>query len=262
MQVKLTMIRALNLFKLFNRYLVAFPAAALLVIPHLALADIYTVDRSFALGIVSNTLTGTIEIPEGNYTIINGGPSPFTTVNLTLTVNGTSYSLPYVITSYISGTGEFFINAAPTELVFNTANGDGVNPADLDFSVLPYNLGGANSVRYAIGSDEDPAFEASLTPVAGDTPVPVVFPVVFGTTTPAPEPSSLALLVALGIAAVFRCRPKGVSESPNRVGLRVASYRCCGCGTERGGEPCRSADSGARCQPPSLTSPLCSPRHR
>jgi hypothetical protein len=158
-------------------------------------ADIYTIDRSFTLVTVSNTLTGTIEIPEGKYTITNGGPSPFTTVNLTLTVNGMPFSLPNVVTGYIVGTGEFFIDATPTTLIFNTANGNATNPADLVFSVLPYDAG---ADRYAIGSDGDPAFEASITPV-GLTPVPVVFPVAFGSAIAVPEPSSLAM-VTLGLA--------------------------------------------------------------
>jgi PEP-CTERM motif len=210
MKVKLTVLRDLNLFKLFTMCLVAFPSAAFLVIPHLALADIYTVDRSFTFGTLNNTLTGTIEIPEGNYSIMNGGPSPFTTFNLTLTVSGTSFSLPYVVTSAISGTGEFFIDATSTNLVFYTANSNATNPADLAFAVLP----SANAPdRYAIGSDRDPAFEAVITS-EGVGHAPVVFPVVFGITTPVPEPSCLAL-VGIGLAAVFHCRRASVTASPN-----------------------------------------------
>ena len=96
-------------------------------------AVVYEVNRTF--GIPSATLTGTVDVPLGNYVIQNETPNPFTDVNLTLTVNAFPYSLTYALTDLVDGTGQFFVDATPTTLTFSTANGDGSNPADLVFSV-------------------------------------------------------------------------------------------------------------------------------
>jgi hypothetical protein len=98
------------------------------------LADTYFVNRSLSdsSGDMA-TLVGTRSIPEGNYTLTNKPPSPFTAATLTLTVNGTPYSVNNVLTDLISGTGIFSITASPTALIFS-AHGNGGNPADLVFS--------------------------------------------------------------------------------------------------------------------------------
>src|SRR5262249_12365308 len=92
--------------------------AIIIMIATSAPATIYNVNQTFS----GATLVGTLDIPPGNYVIANRGPSPFTAVNLTLTVNATSYNLTYALTGIISGTGQFLINATPTTLSFNIAN--------------------------------------------------------------------------------------------------------------------------------------------
>src|SRR5690242_5644873 len=94
-----------------------------------ALADTYTVNRLFSDGVDTATLVGTVDIAEGNYTITNGGSSPFTAISLTLTANGTPYTVDNTLTGIILGTGQFLITASPTQLIFGTASADSGNPA-------------------------------------------------------------------------------------------------------------------------------------
>lgn len=156
----------------------------------------YAVDRSFTDGINTSTLVGTVSIPVGNYTIQNSSASPFTSVNLTLTVAGTPYTVDNALTAGIFGTGQFMINASPTSLTFNTANFNASNPADLTFSQTTMASGG----EYFIGSDGDPHFEAAYTGSAYILSSAVTFPTVFGTAVP--EPTTLAL-AGLGAVTAF-----------------------------------------------------------
>lgn len=147
-------------------------------------AALYQVNRSFMSGPTTATLTGTVDIPLGNYVIQNMAPNPFTSVNLTLTVNATPFNLINALTNDITGTGQFTINASPTTLIFS-ASGNGANPADLVFSD---NFNPQSFNRYAIGSDGNPAFETAVT-MAGSAFANVQFPVTFGVFVP--EPSSI-----------------------------------------------------------------------
>ena len=139
-----------------SRFVAIFTILAALLIPVRSPATIYTINRSFGSGSSFAALTGTLEIPQGSYLIMNGAgvANPFTAVNLTLVVNGTPYFVNHVHMDAIFGTGQFLINAGPATLNFNTANADGFNPADLAFSdnLNPNNL--FNS--YAIGYDYSP----------------------------------------------------------------------------------------------------------
>jgi hypothetical protein len=167
-----------------------------------AVADTYYVNRSFTDGINTATLVGTLDIPEGTWTIMNaapgpGGPSPFTAVNLTLTVDDTSYTVDNVVTGAIYGTGTFSISATPTALIFS-ASGTATNPADLDFMDNPT---GQISAFYSIGSDGDPAYEtAAISTASVQANVDPVYPVTFGVEI-VPEPSVLGLL-AIGIFGI------------------------------------------------------------
>jgi hypothetical protein len=137
-----------------------------------------------------------VDVPVGNYLIQNAGPSPFTSVNLTLTVNATAYNLHNALTDVIYGSGQFFIDATATTLTFSTANANGANPADLVFSD---NLNPAANNRYGIGYNGSPGFEVAYT-VAGNAQAGVTFPVVFGV-VPEPATAQLAagfLLLYLG----------------------------------------------------------------
>lgn len=173
--------------------LAALASLAALLAPCHALAIIYDIDRSFSFsgGSFTATLTGTVDLPAGSYTISNKGPSPFTSANLTLTVNGTPYSVDSVVTTSISGSGEFYVNATATSLTFSTVNADGGDPADLVFTDNPG--GGVNAIdRYAIGTDGAGSFEAAYTGVGGGYVADVVFPTEWGIAIP--EPSILSLL--------------------------------------------------------------------
>jgi hypothetical protein len=176
--------------------ILAFLAAALL--SSQAQAVVYEVNRTFSEGLLTTTLAGTVSVPLGNYVIENGAPNPFSDLNLTLTMDGDSHPLTYALTGLISGSGQFVVDATATSLVF-TASGDGSNPADLVFSDSTDLMG---PIRYAIGSDSDPAFEAAY---AGfDYAVAVVqFPVIFGIAIP--EPAS-ALMLVMGMLAAGTCR--------------------------------------------------------
>jgi hypothetical protein len=167
--------------------------AIAVMIPTVAQAQLmtYYVDNTFSEGSTDATLTGTLGIPIGNYTIKNSSASPFTFVNLTLTVNATSYTVDNALTGTISGTGQFFIDATSTTLTFNTANSSGQNPANLVFSD---NTNPQYDDRYVIGSDATPNFEAAYTDAGSVVSETETFPAVFGTADPVPEPASIAML--------------------------------------------------------------------
>jgi hypothetical protein len=171
-------------------------------------ADTYAVDESFSFGDTNVTLTGTLDIPEGSYVLMGDYSHPFTSINLTLTMDGSSYDLDHSVDE-IQGSGEFLIDATATTLTFNTADANGVNSADLLFEdEYDYN-------EYGIGSDADPAFEAAYTETESDIQsaiAPVTFPVVFGTAVPEPAHIGGTLLL-LGFSAQYvRCRFRGKQE--------------------------------------------------
>lgn len=170
--------------------LAALAISAVLLAPCHALALIYQVDRSFQGGPVFVALTGTVDVPLGSYTIMNKGANPFTSVDLTLTVNGTPYSLNFVFTDFISGTGEFFINATPTSLTFNVANANANNPADLVFS--ENSSAAFASDRYSIGTDGASEIESVVTGAGNRSVNGEMFPDEWAVAVP--EPSTLSLL--------------------------------------------------------------------
>jgi hypothetical protein len=173
-------------------------AGAVLLAASSAQAEVYFVNRSFTDGSSIATLTGTVDIPLGSYTIQNEGASPFTSVNLTLTVNATGFAVNNVLTGLINGTGQFNINATATTLTFGTANSNGGNPADLEFSDTTDTQ--AND-RYVLGSNGDPQFEAGFTSAGSVLSTTVTFPTVFATA--APEPTTLALTGLGGMALML-----------------------------------------------------------
>ncbi len=170
--------------------LATLTAAANLAFLPSANAITYDVSRTFGGG--TATQVGNVDVALGSYTIMNGGPSPFTYVNLTLTLNGTAYSLDHADTSLIFGADQFLIDATASSLNFGTANGDSANPADLQFFDL------SNTSRYVIGSDGLPNFEAAYSPTEGMLSS-VSLPLVFGTVT-FPVPDAGSTLAMLGIS--------------------------------------------------------------
>jgi hypothetical protein len=188
--------------------LAALNALAVVLTPSNANAVIYQVDRSFGGGV---TLDGTVDIPLGSYTIVNAGPSPFTSVNLTLTVNGTSYGVDNVLTGGINNyvvngvvySPEFLINATPTSLIFSTYLPNGMGSADLVFSDKPLGPFYVNN-RYSVGYDSGGQFEAVSTD-AGSLAVghgTLLFPLEWGVAVP--EPSMLGLLTIPCVFQGFR----------------------------------------------------------
>jgi len=201
-----------------------FPRSALLTIvtatlglvaPSRTMADLYFVHRVWS----NAALTGTLQLPEGNYTIMNRSPAPFTAVNLTLSVNGTPIVLfTNANTQLIIGTGQFFINATPTTLTFSTANGNGTNPADLVF----VDTGGVYDVpRYAIGTDGAPTgFEVAF--YSGGSPLAdVTFPTVFGIAIP--EPCTVTL-GAVGVATLMITRRRSQRTYPKAGNLTTGTF--------------------------------------
>jgi hypothetical protein len=168
-----------------------------------AQAVVYEVNRSFTEGSLLATLTGTVSVTLGNYVIQNAAPNPFTDVNLTMHVDGVSYSLTNALTGLISGSGQFVVDATAMSLEF-AASGDELNPADLVFSDSTELF---SPIRYGIGSDSDAAFEAAY---GGPSYVvaAVQFPVVFGVAIPEP---STGLMLLIGMAAVGTLRRTRVS---------------------------------------------------
>src|SRR5215213_7491426 len=107
----------------------------LLSLPVSARAVVYNVNRSFSDALLGGfstaTLTGTLDSPIGHFVIQNHSASPFTSVNLSLNVNATSYNLHNALTYLVLDGGQFIIDATPTTLTFNT---NSIYAADLVFS--------------------------------------------------------------------------------------------------------------------------------
>ena len=160
-------------------------------------AEVYTVNRSWANGPDTASLSGTVTLPVGNYTIINNAPNPFTAVNLTMVVNGTPYPLDTTQT-IVFGTGQFFISATNSTLTFNVANANGSNPADLLFR-----NSSDSSFWYAIGSNGFPNFQNAILPTFSVLDS-VTFPNQFGVV---PEPAALGLLAVAALGLIRRRTP-------------------------------------------------------
>jgi len=184
---------------------------AAMLTPVAAKAITYTVNRSWSSGSDNASLVGTVDVPIGSYTINSTGtPNPFTNVNLTLTVNGTPFTLDTVVipSGSISGTGQFLVNATSSTLTFNT-NVSGFNAARVRFQNSGNPFGNR---RYEIGTFLD-FFTGQLVNLEGSTASPgftevvasVSLPVTFGTAQTAqqvPEPASLFGLGVLGTLGV------------------------------------------------------------
>jgi len=196
---------------------------AAMLTPVAATAVTFTVNRSWSNGSNNASLVGTVDVPVGSYTIQNGTPNPFTNVNLTLTVNGTPFTLNTADTSFIYGTGQFLVNATSSTLTFNTANADGSNPANLAFVNSSTGFVGP---LYGIGYDGNPGFEIAIN-TSPDVAASVAFPVTFGTVQQVqqvPEPASLfglGVLSTLGAASTLKRKLKpsqSIEKETTKVG--------------------------------------------
>jgi hypothetical protein len=175
----------------------AFIAAATLALAPSANAVSYDVLRSWTDGIGgTGSLSGTVDIPLGDYSISTPDPSPFTNVNLTMILNGGSpIILNHASTSLIFGIAQFLISATATSLIFDTVGGGPSSPADLQF------WNASETARYVIGSDGNPHFEAGFSLVGPSIVGSVTFPIVFGTATPTSSvPDSGSTLAMLSMA--------------------------------------------------------------
>jgi len=144
-------------------------------------ATFYDVSRSWSDGSGGTaSLIGTVDVALGRNTIMNKGPSPFTSVSLTLIVNGGApLHLNHADTSSIFGTGQFLIFATASSLIFDTANGNGQNPADLLFGDATNMVG-----VYGIGSDSRPHFQTGI---------------VFGTARSVPDAGSTLAMLSISL---------------------------------------------------------------
>ncbi|MCZ8039633.1 MAG: PEP-CTERM sorting domain-containing protein [Microcystis sp. LE17-20A] len=206
---------------------------AAMLTPVAATAVTFTVNRSWSNGSNNASLVGTVDVPIGSYTINSTGtPNPFTNVNLTLTVNGTPFTLDTVVipSGSISGTGQFLVNATSSTLTFNT-NVSGFNAARVRFQ----NSGNPFGNRwYDIGTFLDfftfqlVNFEGSIaSPGFTEVVASVSLPVTFGTAQTAqqvPEPASLfglGVLGTLGAASTLKRKlkpSKSAEKETTKVG--------------------------------------------
>jgi hypothetical protein len=206
---------------------------AAMLTPVAAKAITYTVNRSWSSGSDNASLVGTVDVPIGSYTIDSTGtPNPFTNVNLTLTVNGTPFTLDTVVipSGSISGTGQFLVNATSSTLTFNT-NVSGSNSARVRFQNSGNPFGNR---RYDIGTFLD-VFTFQLVNFEGSTASPgftevvasVSLPVTFGTVQQVqqvPEPASLfglGVLSTLGAASTLKRKLKpsqSIEKETTKVG--------------------------------------------
>jgi len=101
--------------------------------------------------------------------------------------------LNHADTSLIFGTGQFSILATASSLIFDTANGNGGNPADLLF------LDATNFGFYGIGSDGDPHFQ--IGGIGADTVLDssISFPNVFGTARSVPDTGSTLAMLSISL---------------------------------------------------------------
>jgi hypothetical protein len=91
-------------------------AAMLTPVAAKAVSVTYNVNRSWSQSGNNASLVGTVAVPLGNYTLQPSVPIPFTSVNLTLTVNGSPFTLNAAYNGS-SGDGKFLINATSSELM-------------------------------------------------------------------------------------------------------------------------------------------------
>ena len=174
---------------------VVFLAAATFTTP--VMANTYEVNRTFSDDNTGLTFTlgGTVDITFGYYIISADTTAlPFANVNLSLTVNGISYSLDQA--DYrIGGTGKFTINADPTTLTFGADYGDSYNGAYLAF---------VGSACYQIVA-QGGFYEAADSPAGTALTFTTTLPTVFGSV---PEVGSTFALLGLTLAAMGAARKK------------------------------------------------------
>jgi len=104
------------------RRFLMFSLPAVAIAPS-AYATRYEINRSRSDGSGGTaSLIGTVDVPLGSYTIMHLGPTPFTSVSLTLIVNGGAPFHLDQVASGVFGTRQFFIFATASSLIFDTAN--------------------------------------------------------------------------------------------------------------------------------------------
>ena len=113
-----------------------------------------------------------------------------------LILNGSApILLNHTDTSLIVGTGEFFVFATASSLIFD-ATGNDSNPADLSF------YDATNTARYVIGSNGNPNFQLGDTSF-GDVLGSISFPNVFGTAASSvPDTGSTLAIFSLSLLGI------------------------------------------------------------
>jgi hypothetical protein len=150
-----------------------------------ALAGTYTVNRAWGddgSSPVSSpgsraSLTGTVNIPDGVYVLDKNSPSPFSAVNLTLTMNADGETLAIAMTEVytrISGNAKVIIRADGHQLTFQHTG----NASSTDAAVVQFWDAG-DLACYALG--QDIVVDSQMAFCAGSFVVDkIVFPQVLG----------------------------------------------------------------------------------
>lgn len=196
-----------------------------------AKATLYDVDQSFTdpTG-ASAELKGTVQVVPGSYMIENGAfytynnstvgsaaiSSPFTVVNLTLTVNNTPYVLDTLVLSLVGSSpgsgarsGEFVVNATSTGLFFSTPVASANSPADLVLSEGAFD-NVLDSNCYVIGSNGNPNYEAAYTGAGWIAEQKAyVSPIEFGIVSVPEPPTYVAASLCFGLVVVNCLRRRG-----------------------------------------------------
>lgn len=172
-------------------------AAMLTPVAAKAVSVTYNVNRSWSQSGNNASLVGTVAVPLGNYTITDGGSTPFTNVNLTLKLNGTPYTLDTVY-NVTNADGKFYVNAGPSALIFNTADAVAPNVAGLSFVNLDGDYYDIKTYDSSIEQAGDSSGRSQVT-------ASVSFPLTFGTAQQVPEPlTMLGAGVVLGAIPVLK----------------------------------------------------------
>ncbi|MEA5576090.1 hypothetical protein [Anabaena sp. UHCC 0451] len=129
------------------------------------------------------TLTGTVDIPVGNYTRNNGNQSsPFTGVNLTLNINGVSDALNASSLNIVNTLASYFINVSSADIKISTSGASGAGSNYLLFTST------STSSRVLFGSDANPAFVFGSLSSGTLAVTDSSFPLTLGTVAPTPTP--------------------------------------------------------------------------
>lgn len=157
----------------------------------------YTVNQLISDGTLSATVTGTIDVGLGDYTLTDGG-TPFSSVNLLLTIGSSTYELNAAgVTG--DGTGQLFVSATSEFLTLNATPSVELHFFKFgDFGAYQI-IHGSTTEQMVIGSD----FVSAA----------VTLPMVLGTVpSGVPDGSATVLLLGSALAALACIRRRNTGR--------------------------------------------------